>query len=92
MVLVPTEVVFVTSVRSPRVLATYRGKVIYWRGANPCKEVNERPWRHESVGCWFKYFFLNLCYLKYSCTITLSWNLYITQVRVTKCFKCLMYK
>ena len=35
--LVTTEVAFVTSTGSHKVLATIRGKVIYWRDANPCQ-------------------------------------------------------
>ena len=36
-----TEVVaIVTTARSPKVLATNRGKVIDWRDANPCKQGN----------------------------------------------------
>ena len=38
MLAVTKVVVLVTSARTPRVLATKRGKVIYRRAANPCKE------------------------------------------------------
>ena len=42
-----TVVVLVTFARSPKILATYRGKVIDQRYANPCKEGNALARRHE---------------------------------------------
>ena len=38
--------VLVTFARSPKILATYRGKVIDQRDANPCKEGKALARRH----------------------------------------------
>ena len=47
---VTTELVFVTSSGSLRVLVLYRGKVIDWRNANLSKEGNTQARRDDSEG------------------------------------------
>ena len=49
MLLGTTAVVFVTSARSPLVLATYRGEVIDQRDANLCKEGKKMQVRRWCV-------------------------------------------
>ena len=46
--------VFVTSARSSRVLATNRSKIIYRRDGYPCKESNALPRRHKLEACGFE--------------------------------------
>ena len=50
-------IVFVTSARTPRVLATSRGQVIDWRDANPHKEGNAQARSHELDSHEFKSWF-----------------------------------
>ena len=49
-----TEVVFVASARSPRILTTSRSKVMYWRDAYPINKSNALRKICGSKSCGFK--------------------------------------